>query len=77
MKNLGKFYINGAWVSPVSDRSFPVLNPATEEQIGTIILGNEEDVNRAVAAAKAAFESFSQTSKAERLALLSRLLKAT
>ncbi|MGB7268056.1 MAG: aldehyde dehydrogenase family protein [Albidovulum sp.] len=77
MKNLGKFYINGAWVSPVSDRSFPVLNPATEEQIGTIILGNEEDVNRAVAAAKAAFESFSLTSKAERLALLSRLLKAT
>ncbi|KIC25099.1 aldehyde dehydrogenase [Leisingera sp. ANG-M6] len=73
--DLQKFYIGGAWVTPHSAREFPVLNPATEERIGTIILGDEQDVNAAVAAAKAAFESFSQTSRAERIALLERLLE--
>lgn len=77
MENLGKFYIDGQWVTPTSDHRFPVLNPATEQQIGTITLANEADVNRAVAAASAAFETFSQVSKAERLALLERLLEAT
>lgn len=75
MKNLSKFYINGAWVEPSSNLAFPVLNPATEETIGEIFLANEADVNHAVNAAKEAFESFSQTSKEERLALLERLLE--
>ncbi|WP_241480977.1 aldehyde dehydrogenase family protein [Leisingera sp. ANG-M6] len=75
LMDLQKFYIGGAWVTPHSAREFPVLNPATEERIGTIILGDEQDVNAAVAAAKAAFESFSQTSRAERIALLERLLE--
>ncbi len=56
MQNLNKFYIDGAWVKPASNMEFPVLNPATEQQIGVITLGNEDDVNRAVAAAKDAFE---------------------
>ncbi|KIC17172.1 aldehyde dehydrogenase [Leisingera sp. ANG-DT] len=73
--DLQKFYIGGAWVTPHSAREFPVLNPATEERIGTIILGDEQDVNAAVAAAKAAFGSFSQTSRAERITLLERLLE--
>ena len=63
MRNLNKYYINGAWVTPSSTTEFPVMNPATEQQIGVITLGNEEDVNRAVAAAKAAFETYSRTSK--------------
>ncbi|MCF6431437.1 aldehyde dehydrogenase family protein [Leisingera sp. MMG026] len=73
--DLQKFYIGGAWVTPHSSREFPVLNPATEGRIGTIILGDEVDVNAAVAAAKAAFESFSRTSRDERIALLERLLE--
>ncbi|CUH86139.1 3-succinoylsemialdehyde-pyridine dehydrogenase [Phaeobacter sp. CECT 5382] len=77
MENLKKFYIGGEWVEPISTATMPVMNPATEQQIGTVAMGNQADVDRAVAAAKAAFESFSQTSKAERLALLDRLMEAT
>ena len=77
MQNLNNHYINGAWVTPISDTEFPVMNPATEEQIGVITLGNEADVDRAVAAANAAFESYSRTTKEERLALLGNLLEVT
>lgn len=77
MNNLQKFYIGGQWVAPSSDMTMPVLNPATEQQIGTIAMGNQADVDKAVAAAKAAFETFSQTSKADRLALLHRLKEVT
>ena len=70
---LNKFYIDGAWVAPTAPRAFPIMNPATNTQIGTVALGNAADVDRAVAAASRAFESFSQTSRAERLALLHRL----
>ena len=75
MENLRKFYIGGEWVEPISSATMPVLNPATEEQIGTVALGNSEDVNRAVAAANDAFGTFALSSKAERLDLL-RSLKA-
>ena len=77
MKNLKNFYIDGRWVTPDSTTTLPVLNPATEEQVGTITLGNVIDVNIAVASAKKAFESFSQTTKEERLALLYRLKEVT
>jgi len=77
MDNLQKFYINGEWVSPVSTQTMPVINPATEEVIGTVALGNEADVDRAVAAANAAFEHFSRTSKAERLELLQQVKAIT
>jgi len=77
MKNLKNFYIDGRWVTPNSTTTLPVLNPATQEQVGTITLGNLTDVNIAVASAKKAFESFSQTTKEERLALLYRLKEVT
>ncbi|XDZ66537.1 aldehyde dehydrogenase family protein [Alphaproteobacteria bacterium LSUCC0684] len=77
MENLSKFYINGEWVAPISTQTMPVMNPATEEQIGTVALGNEADVDRAVAAANAAFEHFSRTSTAERLALLKKVKTIT
>ena len=70
MKNLNKFYIDGSWVTPNSSQTMAVLNPATEMQIGTIALGNEIDVNTAVAAATKAFASYSQTSKVGQLQLL-------
>ena len=73
MDKLQKFYIDGAWVEPLSTDSMPVLNPATGDRLGTVALGDAADVDRAVAAASAAFESFSQTSKEERLALMRRI----
>ena len=77
MKNLSKFYINGEWVAPLSSASMPILNPATEEQIGTLPLGSELDVNRAVLAANSAFKSFGQSSKDDRLSLLKKIKKVT
>ena len=77
MDRLLRFYIGGKWVSPVSDTTMPVRNPATEEQIATLALGNADDVDRAVAAAKAAFESYATTTRQERLALLHNLLRVT
>jgi len=77
MQNLTKFYIGGRWVEPMSSATLPVMNPATEAQIGTVAMGNAADVDRAVAAAKAAFEGFSATSKLVRLDLLYRLKAAT
>ena len=67
MENLRKFYLNGQWVDPVSDQTVEIINPATEEKIGFIALGNAADVDSAVAAANAAFYEFSQTSKLDRL----------
>ncbi|MEN9806796.1 MAG: hypothetical protein RL756_1316 [Pseudomonadota bacterium] len=70
-----KFYIDGQWVDPIGTATLDVINPATEESIGRIAMGNAEDVNRAVAAARRAFETFSRTSKAERIALLERVIE--
>jgi len=75
MSNLDKYYINSEWVVPLSKTTMNVINPANEDSIGEIILANELDVNLAVAAAKSAFSSFSQTSKEERLKLLKTLLE--
>lgn len=77
MEKLLKFYINGEWVDPLSTDKMPVLNPALAEQVGEVALGNDADVDRAVAAAQAAFEHYSQTSKADRLALLGRIREVT
>ena len=70
-----KFYIDGQWVDPVGTATMDVINPATEKPIGKISLGSAEDVDRAVAAAKAAFESFSQTTKQERVELLEKIIE--
>ena len=75
MKECTQFYINGEWVDPVDPKHLDVINPATEETIGKIAMGNSTDVDKAVAAAKEAFESFSQTSKEERLALMGKILE--
>ena len=77
MEKLQKFYINGEWVDPLSDATMAVLNPATEQQIGIVALGNAADVDHAVTAANAAFEKFSQTNKEERLALLKKVKSIT
>ncbi|MFK7837711.1 MAG: aldehyde dehydrogenase family protein, partial [Sulfitobacter sp.] len=69
------FYINGQWVAPAKRNDFAVIDPSTEEQCAVISLGGQADTDAAVAAAHAAFESWSQTSKSERQALLARLLE--
>jgi aldehyde dehydrogenase (NAD+) len=65
-----QFYIGGAWVDPVTPKTLDVINPATEQPIGRISLGSAADVDKAVAAARTAFETFSRSKKEERLALL-------
>ncbi|NBC23870.1 MAG: aldehyde dehydrogenase family protein [Gammaproteobacteria bacterium] len=75
MSNQQKFYIDGQWVDPVGKETLDVINPATEEPIGTIAMGAKEDVDKAVAAAKRAFETFSQTTVEERIALLEKIIE--
>src|SRR3981081_2569613 len=75
MVNRMQFYIDGAWVDPVVKKSTPVVNPATEEAMYEVALGSKADVDKAVAAARRAFESFSQTSREERVALLGRIIE--
>ena len=74
MSNNLKFYIDGAWVDPVKRATLDVINPATEEAYTKISVGTAADVDRAVAAARRAFPAFSQSSKAERLRLLRKIL---
>jgi aldehyde dehydrogenase (NAD+) len=70
-----KFYIDGQWVDPVTPRTLEVIDPAHEEPFARISLGSAADVDKAVAAARRAFESFSRTSKAERLALMQKIVE--
>ncbi|GIT88261.1 aldehyde dehydrogenase family protein [Roseobacter sp. OBYS 0001] len=70
-----EFYINGQWVAPAKQNDFAVIDPSTEEQCAVISLGGQSDTDAAVAAARAAFDGWSQTSKSERQALLKRLLE--
>jgi aldehyde dehydrogenase (NAD+) len=70
MRNYTQFYIDGQWVDPISPKTAEVINPATEEVSGTISLGSAADVDKAIAAARRAFDSWSQSSVKERLALL-------
>ena len=69
-----QFYIDGRWVDPIEARELQVINPATEAVAGVISMGSAADVDRAVAAARRAFESFSHTSPQERRTLLERIL---
>jgi aldehyde dehydrogenase (NAD+) len=76
MREYLKFYIDGEWVSPRDPKTLDVINPATEKPAGRISLGSAADVDLAVKAARRAFETFSQTSREERLALLERVADA-
>ena len=73
LENL-RFYIDGQWVEPASPRTLDVIDPATEQAMGRISLGSAEDVDRAVAAASRAFETFSRTTREERLDLLDAII---
>ncbi len=75
MKDMRKFYINGEWVNPINGTDFDVINPSTEEAYAVISLGGKEDAEKAIAAAKAAFPSWSKSSKAERIELMETILE--
>jgi aldehyde dehydrogenase (NAD+) len=74
-ENALRFHINGKWVAPVGTGRHGLVNPATEDVICEIAMGNVTDVDHAVAAAKAAFESYSMTTAKERQQLLKNLLE--
>jgi aldehyde dehydrogenase (NAD+) len=67
------FYINGQWVAPKGKEEIKVINPATEENCAVISLGNKEDIDIAVRSAKKAYESWSFSTKDERIKLLEKL----
>lgn len=76
MYNSGRFYIGGKWVVPDSTQTQAVSNPATEQIITEVALANRADVDRAVSAARQAFESYSVTPAPERIAILERIVAA-
>ena len=73
MKNKKNFYIDGKWVTPKSKEEIKVIDPATEENCAVISLGNKDDVNDAVSAAKKAYSSWAFSTKEERIKLLEKL----
>ncbi len=74
MKDKLDFYINGAWVQSSSNEKIEVINPANEEVIGHVAAGTKEDIDSAVNAASNAFETFSHSSKEERIDLLKKVI---
>lgn len=73
MSNLQRFYIGGQWVDPAAPAFRDVINPATEAAAGSVAMGSAADVERAVAAARAAFPAFAATTREERLDLFARI----
>jgi aldehyde dehydrogenase (NAD+) len=76
MVNRLKFYIDGAWVDPAVMKTVAVTNPATEDKLYDVAVGSKADVDKAVAAARKAFETFSVTTREQRIELLSKIIEA-
>ena len=75
MRELLQHYIDGKWVDSEGGQRREVINPATEEPCAVISVGTKADVDKAVAAAKRAFKTWSQTTREERLAVLNRIVE--
>ncbi|ANI88546.1 aldehyde dehydrogenase [Arachidicoccus ginsenosidimutans] len=73
MKKIHQIYINGEFLTPHGTETFDLINPTTNQKIGEVVLGDEEDTKAAIAAAKEAFKTFSKTTKEERIAYLEKL----
>jgi aldehyde dehydrogenase (NAD+) len=76
MKSINQIYINGEFVTPHGTETFDLINPTTNLKIGEVRLGDEQDTKAAISAAKAAFKTFSKTTKEERIAYLEKLQAA-
>lgn len=75
MRQFTKQYINGEWVDSTSGKTIDVINPATEEVIGSVAKGNEEDVNKAVEAADNVYLDFRHSTVEYRRDLLDKIVK--
>ncbi|QKR98396.1 aldehyde dehydrogenase family protein [Sphingomonas sp. CL5.1] len=75
MRESTQFYIDGRWTAPAGHETFTVIDPATEQPAGKIVLGSADDVDAAVAAAKRAFPAFSRTTPGERIELLEAIIE--
>ncbi len=75
MYDFRDFYVDGRWIRPAEARSYPVIRPSDEAEVGRISLGSDSDVERAVRAARAAFPAWSQSSREQRLELLEKMLE--
>jgi len=73
MIHINQIYIDGAFVTPHGTDTFDLINPTTNQKLGTVILGDEQDTQLAIAAAKRAFKTFSKTTKEQRIAYLENL----
>jgi aldehyde dehydrogenase (NAD+) len=76
MYDCTKHYLNGEWVASQTNSLHDIINPATEESIGRVAYGTEDDVDTAVASARAAFEEYSRWSVDQRLELLASIEQA-
>jgi len=76
MKTIDTIYINGAFVTPNGTALYDLINPTTNEKLGEVRLGNEEDTQNAITAAKKAFVTFSKTTIAERIGYLKSMQNA-
>ena len=74
MSNDLNFYINGDWVKSDSNKLIDVINPANEEVVGQVTAGTKKDIDKAVAAALDAFDSYQCTSKEQRIELLNNII---
>ncbi|MDV2682798.1 aldehyde dehydrogenase family protein [Alkalihalophilus lindianensis] len=75
MRNQLKHYINGEWMESTGSETIEVINPATEEVMGKISSGTEEDLDKAVKAARSAFPIFSRSTKEERIQWLEKIVQ--
>ncbi len=75
MENKLQFYIDGKWVDPVIPKTLEVIDPSNEEPFARISLGSKADVDKAVAAARKAFETWSRTTKEQRLAVMQKIVE--
>ncbi|OMQ11091.1 aldehyde dehydrogenase family protein [[Flexibacter] sp. ATCC 35103] len=73
MKTIDKIYINGEFTTPQGKQYFDLISPTTNEKLGQVLLGNEQDTKNAIAAAKEAFKSFSKTTITERIQYLKNI----
>ncbi|KMQ65300.1 aldehyde dehydrogenase [Chryseobacterium sp. FH2] len=73
MVRINQIYINGEFVTPHGTETFNLINPANNQKIGEVTLGDEEDTKAAISSAKEAFKTFSKTTKQERIAYLEKL----
>ena len=74
MESRTRFYINGKWVEPSTNRTLNVINPATEQIIDCVAMENQQDVSKVVPATRCAFDCYSQTMREERAELLEEII---